>query len=56
MSMIELLLQAITDCGKADDEIAMVILQGLGDKAFCAGGDVVSLYHTLKEGNRKLNN
>ena len=31
-----------------NDEIAMVIIQGAGDKAFCAGGDVVSLYHALK--------
>lgn len=30
-----------------DDEIVMVILQGAGEKAFCAGGDVVSLYHDL---------
>tara|TARA_R110000744_G_scaffold379953_2_gene499285 strand:- start:186 stop:1352 length:1167 start_codon:yes stop_codon:yes gene_type:complete len=33
---------------QSDDDIAMVILQGAGDKAFCAGGDVVSLYHALK--------
>lgn len=34
---------------QSNDEIAMVIIQGAGDKAFCAGGDVVSLCHTLKE-------
>lgn len=28
-----------------DEKIAMVILQGAGEKAFCAGGDVVDLYH-----------
>lgn len=28
-----------------DDQIAMVVLQGTGEKAFCAGGDVVDLYH-----------
>ena len=28
-----------------DDQVAMVILQGAGEKAFCAGGDVVDLYH-----------
>ncbi|KTD98222.1 enoyl-CoA hydratase/isomerase family protein [Pseudoalteromonas sp. H71] len=33
-----------------DDAIAMVILKGAGDKAFCAGGDVVSLYHAMAQG------
>ncbi len=28
-----------------DDQVAMVVLQGAGEKAFCAGGDVVDLYH-----------
>lgn len=27
-----------------DDQVAMVMLQGAGEKAFCAGGDVVDLY------------
>ncbi|NQZ20653.1 MAG: enoyl-CoA hydratase/isomerase family protein [Colwellia sp.] len=31
-----------------NDDIAVVLLKGAGDKAFCAGGDVVSLYHHLK--------
>tara|TARA_R110000737_G_C14594455_1_gene488118 strand:- start:80 stop:1261 length:1182 start_codon:yes stop_codon:yes gene_type:complete len=47
LSMIELLLKQLL-AWQHDDEIAMVILQGTGDKAFCAGGDVVSLYHALK--------
>lgn len=29
-----------------DDEIALVVLQGAGDKAFCAGGDVQQLYQS----------
>ena len=33
---------------KDDSEIALVVIEGTGDKAFCAGGDVVSLYHDLK--------
>ena len=45
--MIELLLKQLLTW-QSDDEIAMVILQGAGGKAFCAGGDVVSLYHALK--------
>ena len=31
-----------------DDAIAMVIIKGSGDKAFCAGGDVVSLHSAMK--------
>lgn len=47
MSMFELLHKQLLEWQR-NDEIAMVILQGAGDKAFCAGGDVVSLYHALK--------
>ncbi|WP_129777625.1 enoyl-CoA hydratase/isomerase family protein [Peristeroidobacter soli] len=32
-----------------DPEIACVILHGAGEKAFCAGGDIRSLYNSLKE-------
>ncbi len=30
-----------------DDGIAMVVLQGAGEKAFCAGGDLHSLYKAM---------
>lgn len=30
---------------QADDSIACVVLQGAGEKAFCAGGDVRAIYH-----------
>lgn len=33
---------------QSNDDIAVILLKGAGDKAFCAGGDVVSLYHHLK--------
>jgi enoyl-CoA hydratase/carnithine racemase len=32
-----------------DPQIACVILRGAGEKAFCAGGDIRSLYHAVKE-------
>lgn len=32
-----------------DPDIACVILHGAGEKAFCAGGDIRSLYQVLKE-------
>lgn len=31
-----------------DDGIAMVVLQGAGEKAFCAGGDLHSLYQSMR--------
>jgi len=47
LSMIRLLHQQLK-VWEADNNIALVILQGAGDKAFCAGGDVVSLYNEIK--------
>ena len=47
LNMIELLFKQLLTW-QTDDKIALVIIQGAGDKAFCAGGDVVSLYHALK--------
>ena len=35
-------------CWHDDDEIAAVFLQGAGEKAFCAGGDIVNLYNAMK--------
>ena len=32
---------------KADDEIALVFLKGAGEKAFCAGGDIINLHTAM---------
>lgn len=37
-----------------DPAIACVVLQGAGDKAFCAGGDIVSLHKSLCEHGEDL--
>jgi len=47
LSMIDSL-HAQLKLWESNDDIAFVILQGAGEKAFCAGGDVVSLYHEIK--------
>ncbi|MBZ9557033.1 MULTISPECIES: enoyl-CoA hydratase/isomerase family protein [unclassified Modicisalibacter] len=47
LSMIERL-EAQLEAWEADPVIAAVWLEGSGDKAFCAGGDVVALYHAMK--------
>ncbi|SAI02005.1 enoly-CoA hydratase [Bordetella ansorpii] len=33
----------------ADSSVALVILQGAGEKAFCAGGDLHGLYRSMRE-------
>ncbi|KZN49826.1 enoyl-CoA hydratase/isomerase family protein [Pseudoalteromonas luteoviolacea] len=46
LDMIRLLAPQLSEWS-ADDSIAMVVLKGAGEKAFCAGGDVVSLYKAM---------
>lgn len=43
-------LEAKLDQWAGDDAIAAVWLEGAGDKAFCAGGDIVALYRSMTEG------
>ncbi len=42
-------IEAKLDAWAVDRSIVAVWLEGSGDKAFCAGGDVVSLYRSLSE-------
>ena len=37
-----------------DDSISGVLLRGAGEKAFCAGGDIVSVYHSKNEDGNNL--
>ncbi|WP_266159921.1 enoyl-CoA hydratase/isomerase family protein [Dyella silvatica] len=41
------LLDARLDAWAADEAIAVVVLQGAGEKAFCAGGDLQGLYRSM---------
>ncbi|EPJ51085.1 MAG: enoyl-CoA hydratase/isomerase family protein [Osedax symbiont Rs2] len=43
------LIQPKLDQYASDDSVAAIILDSAGEKAFCAGGDVVSLYNNLKD-------
>lgn len=47
LPMAHLLLEKLR-AWAADDNVAMVVLQGEGEKAFCAGGDLHSLYHSMQ--------
>ncbi len=42
--------QALTDW-EADDDIALVLINGAGDRAFCSGGDIAEMYATAKQGD-----
>ncbi|MBD1583200.1 enoyl-CoA hydratase/isomerase family protein [Pseudoalteromonas sp. S16_S37] len=55
LDMIRLLTPQL-DAWAKDDRVAMVVLKGEGEKAFCAGGDVVSLYKAMaaNDGNNYL--
>jgi len=41
-------MQKALDQWRDDDAVKAVWIEGSGDRAFCAGGDVVSLYHSMK--------
>lgn len=42
---------AALNAWKADPRIALVLLDGTGDRALCAGGDVLSLYESRPQGS-----
>lgn len=48
LPMIQLMLPKMK-AWQCDNQIALVIIQGAGDRAFCAGGDIVSLYSDMVE-------
>jgi enoyl-CoA hydratase/carnithine racemase len=48
LAMIDLL-AARVDAWIADPQVAGIVLDAAGDKAFCAGGDVVALYRSMRE-------
>ncbi len=47
LEMVQLLMPQLQRWA-ADDAIALVVLQAEGDKAFCAGGDLQQLYHSMR--------
>lgn len=50
LAMIDLLQPQLT-AWESDDSIACVVLRGQGDKAFCAGGDVVQMRNSALAGD-----
>jgi enoyl-CoA hydratase len=45
-------ISAALEAWRADDAIGLVVLDGAGDRALCAGGDVLSLYETRNDGGQ----
>ena len=45
-------LGAKLEAWKTDDSIAAVVVEGAGEKAFCAGGDIRALYDAKKAGEK----
>ncbi|MDD9724136.1 enoyl-CoA hydratase/isomerase family protein [Roseovarius sp. SK2] len=46
-----LAIEAALDNWASDDDVALVIIDAEGDKAFCAGGDIQQLYDTGRAGD-----
>jgi enoyl-CoA hydratase/carnithine racemase len=49
LAMVDLLAEKL-DAWEADPAIVVIALRGAGGKAFCAGGDLQSLYRSMKQG------
>lgn len=49
-NMVQVLDRQLSDWAQ-DDQIQAVVLQGAGDKAFCAGGDIRALYDSYQAGD-----
>ena len=46
--MVREIYKHIDDWDK-DESISGVIIKGAGEKSFCAGGDIVSVYHSRND-------
>ncbi|WP_299013121.1 enoyl-CoA hydratase/isomerase family protein [uncultured Photobacterium sp.] len=47
-------LKAKLESWESDDAVVCVFLYGAGDKAFCAGGDVRTMYHMMQASSEKI--
>lgn len=44
-------IEAALDDWRSDDDVALILIDATGDKAFCAGGDIQQLYDTGRAGD-----
>jgi enoyl-CoA hydratase/carnithine racemase len=48
LEMVQLMAKCLDDW-RHDDSVVAVFIEGAGERAFCAGGDVVSMYKAMKD-------
>lgn len=46
-----LAIEAALDAWRGDPDVALVVIDAVGERAFCAGGDIQELYDTAKAGD-----
>lgn len=46
-----LAIEEALDAWRADDRVALVLIDAVGDRAFCAGGDIADIYHVERAGD-----
>ncbi len=46
-----LAIEAALDAWESDETVALVVIDAAGDRAFCAGGDIVEMYRTGRAGD-----
>lgn len=49
-----LVIESALDDWRDDDEVQLVLIDAVGDKAFCAGGDIAAVYHAGRAGDYAL--
>jgi enoyl-CoA hydratase/carnithine racemase len=55
LNMIRLLAPQL-EKWQQDPQIAMVLIDGIGERAFCAGGDIVSMYQSMQDSQSNKEN
>lgn len=50
LSMVEQITQLLLKWQR-DDRVGAVVIEGAGDRAFCAGGDIIALHDSGKAGD-----
>lgn len=46
-----LAIEGALDAWRADDRVALMLIDAVGDRAFCAGGDIADIYHSGRAGD-----
>ncbi|MFD2174191.1 enoyl-CoA hydratase/isomerase family protein [Rhodobacter lacus] len=47
-------IEAALDAWRHDPEVALVVIDAAGERAFCAGGDIAAVYHAGRAGDYEL--